>query len=142
MQSDPGSDPIKIAEIFRALSDGIFTELAVAARRRPVAVRDLDHPPQPSARVHQAAQHHGPRPQERSLLRRLPLRHLLRRLVVVPARRQEPGEAAPRRDRPEDRQAPRAARTCKIDDTTLAHLKEIRFRIDKVLKANLNANEP
>ena len=30
----------------------------------------------------------------------------------------------------------------KIDDTTLAHLKEIRFRIDKVLKANLNANEP
>ena len=30
----------------------------------------------------------------------------------------------------------------KIDDTTLAHLKEIRFRIDRVLKANLNANEP
>ena len=30
----------------------------------------------------------------------------------------------------------------KIDDTTLAHLKEIHFRIDKVLKANLSANEP
>jgi hypothetical protein len=30
----------------------------------------------------------------------------------------------------------------KIDDTTLAHLKEIHFRIDRVLKANLNANEP
>jgi hypothetical protein len=30
----------------------------------------------------------------------------------------------------------------KIDDTTLAHLKEIRFRIDRVLSANLNANEP
>ena len=30
----------------------------------------------------------------------------------------------------------------KIDDTTLAHLKEIHFRIDKVLKANLNVNEP
>src|SRR5262249_54743715 len=29
-----------------------------------------------------------------------------------------------------------------IDDTTLAHLKEIRFRIERVLKANLNANEP
>ena len=30
----------------------------------------------------------------------------------------------------------------KVDDTTLAHLKEIHFRIDKVLKANLSANEP
>ena len=30
----------------------------------------------------------------------------------------------------------------KIDDTSLAHLKEIRQRIEKVLKANLNANEP
>jgi hypothetical protein len=30
----------------------------------------------------------------------------------------------------------------KIDDTTLAHLKELQFRIDKVLKAGLNANEP
>jgi hypothetical protein len=30
----------------------------------------------------------------------------------------------------------------KIDDTSLAHLKEIRQRIDRVLKANLNANEP
>ena len=33
-------------------------------------------------------------------------------------------------------------KTRKIDDTTLAHLKELRFRIDKVLKAGLNANEP
>ena len=28
LQSNSGSDPIKIAEIFRALSDGIFNELA------------------------------------------------------------------------------------------------------------------
>ena len=28
LQSNAGSDPIKIAEIFRALSDGIFTEVA------------------------------------------------------------------------------------------------------------------
>ena len=28
LQSDPGSNPIQIAEIFRALSAGIFTELA------------------------------------------------------------------------------------------------------------------
>ena len=30
----------------------------------------------------------------------------------------------------------------KIDDTTLAHLKEIQFRINKVLNANLSVNEP
>ncbi len=30
----------------------------------------------------------------------------------------------------------------KIDDTTLAHLKEIQFRIAKVLNANLSVNEP
>jgi hypothetical protein len=30
----------------------------------------------------------------------------------------------------------------KIEDTTRAHLQELRFRIEKVLKANLNANEP
>src|SRR5262249_44784132 len=30
LQSDPGCDPIRIAEIFRALSEGIFSELAAA----------------------------------------------------------------------------------------------------------------
>ncbi len=35
-----------------------------------------------------------------------------------------------------------APQDLKVDDTTLAHLKELRFRIDRVLKANLNANEP
>ena len=57
------------------------------------------------------------------------------------ARCQEPGAASSRGDRPEDRQA-HLPEGLKIDDTSLAHLKEIRFRIEKVLKANLNANEP
>ena len=35
-----------------------------------------------------------------------------------------------------------ASKDLKIDDTTRAHLKEIRLRIDKVLEANLDANEP
>jgi hypothetical protein len=33
-------------------------------------------------------------------------------------------------------------RDLKIDDTSLAHLKEIQFRIGKVLNANLSVNEP
>ncbi len=32
MQSEPGSDPLKISEVFRSLSDGIFTELATPPR--------------------------------------------------------------------------------------------------------------
>ena len=60
---------------------------------------------------------------------------------ISPSRRQEPGAASSRRDRPEDRQVI-GQKDVKIDDTSLAHLKEIRHRIDKVLKANLNANEP
>ena len=38
--------------------------------------------------------------------------------------------------------APLEPRGFSIDDTSLAHLKENRNRIEKVLKANLNANEP
>ena len=110
LQSDPGTDPLKIAEIFRSLSDGIFTELSDAGRRLH-AVHHLDHPPQPPARVCQAAEQHGPRPQERQLLRHeLPLHRLLRRHGLGTPRRQEPGAAPPRRDRPEDRQGHRPER--------------------------------
>jgi len=35
-----------------------------------------------------------------------------------------------------------ARKNLKIDDTSLAHLKEIQFRIGKVLNASLNVNEP
>ena len=142
MQSDPGSDPIKIAEVFRSLSDGHLHRAGAPPAGGPVAVRDLDHPPQPPARVHQAAQHHGPRPQERSLVRRLPLHHLPRRGRPSPPpdaknlARLHLDEIGQKIDKLLQR------KDLKIDDTTLAHLKEIRFRIDKVLKANLNANEP
>ena len=142
MQSDPGSDPIKIAEIFRSLSDGIFTE---SGRRPPsgtVAVHHLDHPPQPPARVHQAAQRHGPGPQERLLTR--------------PATATSSSSAARPSPPPDAKNLARLhldeigqkidtlvdRKDLKIDDTTLAHLKEIQFRINKVLNANLSVNEP
>jgi hypothetical protein len=78
LQSNAGSDPIKIAEIFRALSDGIFSE---------VGSLHLDEIGQKIDKLFQQNER-------------------------------------------------------KFDDTTLAHLKEIRFGIDRVLKASLNANEP
>ena len=142
LQSDPGSDPLKIAEIFRSLSDGVFTELAAPAG--------------------------GASPFSISTIRRNLQREYIKRLSnMVLGPKNEPyfgygaryivllgdgmGSAPP--------DAKNLARLhldeigqkidkvlgqkdVKIDDTSLAHLKEIRYRIDKVLKANLNANEP
>ena len=142
MQSDAGTNPLKIAEIFRSLSDGIFTELS-----RPEG---------------------GSTPTTISTIRRNLQREYIKRLSnMVLGPKNDPymgysyryiiffgdsmGSAPP--------DAKNLARLhldeigqkidkivgqkdVKLDDTTLAHLKEIRHRIDKVLKANLNANEP
>jgi hypothetical protein len=142
MQCEPGSDPLKIAEVFRALSDGVFTELAA--------------PPANGS----------PSPFTISTVRRNLQREYIKRLstmVLGPRNDYFSGRMAyiifygARTSAPAD--AKNLARLhleeigqkidkllgqqgVKIDDTTLAHLKEIRFRIDKVLKANLNANEP
>jgi len=141
LQSDPGSDPIKIAEVFRSLSDGIFTELSA--------------PPG------------GSSPFTISTIRRNLQREYIKRLSeMVLGPRNEPfyglsyryivffgdmGTAPP--------DAKNLARLhleeigqkieklinqkdINIDDTSRAHIKEIHHRIEKVLKANLNANEP
>ena len=139
MQSEAGSNPLKIAEVFRSLSDGIFTELGAALGQ--LAVHDLDNPPQPPARVHQAAQHMvlGPKndyslggyryilfyggqsspPPDAKNLARLHLDEVGRKIETLVGKKD-----------------------LKMEDTTLAHLKEIQFRISKVLNANLNVNEP
>jgi hypothetical protein len=141
LQSDPGTSPIKVAEIFRSLSDGIFTELSGPAS--------------------------GSSAFSISTLRRNLQREYVKRLsTMVLGPRNEPnfyggyrfvifyGMASPAP--PDAKNLARlhldetgqkidkllAQTDLKVDDTTLAHLKEIRFRIDKVLKANLSANEP
>jgi len=141
LQSDPGVDPLKIAEIFRSLSDGVFSELSAPAG--------------------------GPAQFSVSTIRRNLQREYIKRLsnmVLGPKNDSffglgyryivfygDMGSAPP--------DAKNLARLhldeigqkidkvigqkdLKIDDTSLAHLKEIRHRIDRVLKANLNANEP
>jgi hypothetical protein len=141
LQSDAGSNPIKIAEIFRALSDGVFSEVSA--------------PPAASAASYTI-----------STIRRNLQREYIKRLsnmVLGPRRDRDLGgyrfvvilgdsSSAP----PDAKNLARLhleeigqkigklleQKERKIDDTTLAHLKEIRFRIDKVLKAGLNANEP
>jgi hypothetical protein len=142
-QSDPGSDPLKIAEIFRTLSAGIFTELAA-----------------PSGGTA------GSRAYSISTIRRNLQREYIKRLstMVLGPKNDSSFNAFGfiiffGLDSPVPNDARNLARlhideigqkidklvgekNLKIDDTTLAHLKEIRFRIDQVLKANLSANEP
>jgi hypothetical protein len=142
MQSDPGTDPLKIAEVFRSLSDGIFTEVAALPSKEakaPFAISTVRRNLQREYIKRLSSMVLGPKndssmsgfgfviffglssppPADAKNLARLHLEQIGRQIDNV---LQVPG--------------------VKIDDTTLAHLTEIRFRIDKVLKANLNVNEP
>jgi Met-zincin/Domain of unknown function (DUF5117) len=141
LQSNPGSDPIKIAEIFRALSEGIF--------------REVTSPPSDAAS-----------PYGVSTIRRNLQREYIKRLstmvlgpkndrsynsysfiVLLGGSSSYPPDAKNLARLHLDEIGQKIdklleQKTRKVDDTTLAHLKEIRFRIDRVLKAGLNANEP
>ncbi len=141
LQSDSGSDPIKIAEIFRTLSEGIFSEVASppVAGASPNAISTIRRNLQREYVKRLSNMVLGPKydpslggyrfivilgnsssiPPDAKNLARLHLAEI--------------GQNIDKFLEPKDR---------KLDDTTLAHLKEIRFRIDNVLKAGLNANEP
>jgi hypothetical protein len=141
LQSDPGSDPINIAEVFRSLSDGIFSELSAAAggqvsftistiRRnlqREYVKRLSNMVLGPRRDSYYGSSYRyivfygdgGSAPPDARYLARLHLEEIGQRIDKLTSQKD-----------------------VKIDDTSLAHLKEIRQRIDRVLKANLNANEP
>ena len=107
LQSDPGSDPLKIAEIFRSLTDGIFTELsAPAAGTSPFAISTIRRNLQREYIKRLSEMVLGPK-NEPFYGHELPLHRLLRRHGDGSARRQEPGATSSRGDRPEDRQAHR-----------------------------------
>ena len=141
LQSDSGSDPLKIAEVFRSLSDGIFTELsAPAGSSSPFTISTIRRNLQREYIKRLSEMVLGPKNE--------PFFGLSYRYIIFFG---DMGTAPP--------DAKNLARLhleeigqkidkliyqkdIKIDDTSLAHLKEIRHRIEKVLKANLNANEP
>ena len=140
-QSDPEAKPLKIAEVFRSLSDGIFSELTPGSPKAgsPFAI---------------------------STIRRNLQREYIKRLSTVVLGSPNGGSASPYgfvvfygmpSSPPAD--ARNLARLhleeigqqidkflgqagLKIDETSRAHLKEIRFRINNVHVARLNANEP
>ncbi|OJW20507.1 MAG: hypothetical protein BGO49_04570 [Planctomycetales bacterium 71-10] len=140
-QSEPGSNPLKIEEVFRAFTDGVFSELAPPpAGPSPTAVSTARRNLQREYVKRLSAMVLGPKannnylamysyvillggssstPPDAKNLARLHLGEIRDKIGEVVARK-EP----------------------KIDDTTLAHLKELRHRIDQVLDAKLDANEP
>jgi len=145
LQSDAGADPLRMDEVFRNLTDGVFSDLAAPAGE---------------------AKDGKPAAWSLSNVRRNLQREYLRRLNVmvlgdpaggfgdqfayivirrggsnpVPAdaralARLHLGEIAERIDKALDR------KDVAMDDTTRAHLKECRQRIAKVLEAGLDARE-
>jgi hypothetical protein len=141
LQSDAGTDPIKIAEIFRSLSEGVFSELSAAPgtagqfnistirrnlqREYVKRLSNMVLGPRNDNMYGQGYRYivfygdMGSAPPDAKNLARLHLDEIGQKIDKLVGQKD-----------------------VKIDDTSLAHLKEIRQRIERVLKANLNANEP
>jgi hypothetical protein len=147
LQADAGSDPLRIEEVFRSLTDGIWSDVAGAAAKD---AKD--------AKAGKVALTTMRRNLQREYLRRLMTMVLGSRsgglgdsfayLVIlgggnssVPAdaralARLHLGEIGDRIDKA------LADKGGQMDDTTKAHLKECRQRIAKVLEANSEVQQP
>ncbi|MGE3821954.1 MAG: zinc-dependent metalloprotease, partial [Isosphaeraceae bacterium] len=140
LQIDAGASPLRVAEVFRTLTDGVWTELS-----------DKDHAPEKALAI--------------STIRRNLQREHLRRLsaIVLGSRGSSLNEAfsyvlfSNRSGYPADARSLARMHLKEIgqkirerldqkepaiDDTTRAHLEECQFRIGKVLDAGLQSNEP
>ena len=142
LQSEPGSKPLAMAEVFRVLTDGVFTELGspplADGKARPIAC---------------------------STIRRNLQREYFRRLttIVLGQGRTPYGDAFPfvlfggSGGYPADARAlarmhlkevgekitkTLGAKDVTLDDTTRAHLDDLVQKIGKVLNADLNVQEP
>ena len=145
LQADPGSDPLRVDELFRALTDGIWS--------------DLDHLP--------ATSDDKPGKFALTTIRRNLQREYLRRLsgMVIGNTPNTYGDSlgfvvflrGGNASVPADARALARlhlreianrigkvleAKNLTIDDTCKAHLEECRHRISKVLEANLDVREP
>ena len=136
LQADPASNPLKISEVFRALTDGIWSELG-APKDQPLSISTIrrnlqrEHLSRLSAIVlgSQAGfnpgdgavfvllSNTGGVPADAKSLARLHLKELRGKIDALL------GDA-----------------NAKLDDTTKAHLDECRDKINKVLDASLQAS--
>jgi hypothetical protein len=146
LEVDAGADPLRVSEVFRALTDGIWSELANPTAAAAGA-RDKDKAFALS-----------------TIRRNLQREHLRKLSTMVLGNRRSPyedlfgyvyfygGATYPADARSLARMHLKEinARIAKaldqkdvpVDDTTRAHLEECRFKIGKVLDATVQANEP
>jgi hypothetical protein len=139
LQADPGSKPLTMAELFRALSDGIWSECAPAgAGDGSVACSTIR------------------RNLQREHLRKLSTMVLGNKrgtygdmfsFIFLFDSPEPPADAKSLARLHMEEIGDRIGKVLdqadsKIDDTTRAHLKECRTRITKVLSASLDLNEP
>ncbi|WP_435016868.1 zinc-dependent metalloprotease [Tundrisphaera sp. TA3] len=135
LQADPETKPLTMAEVFRSLTDGIFTELGqpqvtISTIRRnlqreylrrlaTIALGDRRNTSQDAFAFILFSGSGGSYPADARSLARLHLREIGERI----------GKALDNKD-------------AVTDDTCRAHLEEARHKIAKVLDAQVGANEP
>jgi hypothetical protein len=139
LQGEESANPLRIDEIFRSLTDGIWTELDAGSDSKEASVSAIR------------------RNLQREHLRRLctivlgsrrsPLEDLYGYVVFVGGASSVPADAKSLARLHLSNIGTRidkklAMPDVKIDDTTRAHLAECRQRISKVLESSYNANEP
>lgn len=143
LQVEPASEPLKMAEVFRVLTDGIWSDVAAAADKSDGKARELTLS---------------------TIRRNLQREHLRRLSTMVLGNRRSPYDdmfvfisfsgagAVPADARSLARLHLKDIRNrigkalevkdVTIDDTTRAHLEECHHNIAKVLEAGIEANEP
>ena len=140
LQVDAGADSLRPSEVFRALTDGIWSELAKpdGAKDKPFKLSTirrnlqrehvrrlstilLGHRRSPYEDMFSYVLFTGGQnyPADARSLARLHLKDINTRIAKVLDQKETP-----------------------LDDTTRAHLEECRFRINKVLDAGIDSNEP
>jgi len=139
LQSDEGANPIKISEIFRAITDGVWSELASGSDTKEVSL----------STVRRNLQREHVRRLASMVLgnRRSPLEDLYGYIIIIGGSSSVPADA-----KSLARMHLKEIEGCidkklhlsdlKIDDTSRAHLIECRQRIGKVLESSYTANEP
>jgi hypothetical protein len=139
LQCDEGANPIKISEIFRALTDGVWSELATGSDTKEVSL----------STVRRNLQREHVRRLASMVLgnRRSPLEDLYGYVIIIGGSSSVPADAKSlaRMHLKEigdliDKKLHLS--DLKIDDTSRAHLIECRQRIGKVLESSYTANEP
>src|SRR5262249_17362810 len=140
-----GGEPLRVAEVFRAMTDGIWSELT-----NPAAAAGHDKDKDKTFALS-------------TIRRNLQREHLRRLSTIVLGNRRSPyddmfgyvfffGATYPADARSLARMHLKEINTkigkaldqkdVPVDDTTRAHLEECRFKIGKVLDAQVQANEP